>query len=186
MFIIKNNYYLYIKNTKDIDLNHIKKNKKITIIYRNEGIKEKSEDLCKFRKHCKAKSFKFYISNHISLFRICRADDLYLSSYNKKTYLNKNLKLIGSAHSFKEINEKIKQGCKTIFLSRLFETSYKNKKGYLDIVKFNLIINKYNITIIPLGGIRASNLNKLNMVNSKGLALLSEAKKKPAITSRLF
>ena len=118
--------------------------------------------------------------------RICRADGLYLSSYNKKIYLNKNLKLIGSAHSFKEINEKIKQGCKTIFLSRLFETSYKNKKGYLDIVKFNLIINKYNITIIPLGGIRASNLNKLNMVNSKGLALLSEAKKKPAITSRLF
>ena len=118
--------------------------------------------------------------------RNCRADGLYLSSFNKKIYLNKELKLIGSAHSFKEINEKIKQGCKTIFLSRLFKTSYKNKKDYLDIVKFNLIIKKYNISIIPLGGIRSSNLNKLNMINSNGFALLSEAKKKPAITSRLF
>jgi thiamine monophosphate synthase len=186
MFIIKNNYYLYIGNTKDIDLNRIKKNKKITIIYRNEGIEEKIEDLCKFRKHCKVKGFKFYISNKISLLKKCDADGLYISSFNKKIYLNKNLKLIGSAHSFKEINEKIRQGCKTIFLSRLFKTSYKNKRGYLDIVKFNLMVNKYNVTLIPLGGIRASNLNKLNMVNARGFALLSEAKKKPAITNRLF
>ena len=35
MFIIKNNYYLYIENTKDIDINNIKKNRKISIVYRN-------------------------------------------------------------------------------------------------------------------------------------------------------
>ena len=38
MFIIKNNYYLYIENTKDISLNYIKKNKKISIIYRQKNI----------------------------------------------------------------------------------------------------------------------------------------------------
>ena len=97
-----------------------------------------------------------------------------------------NIELLGSAHSFKEINEKIKQGCKTIFLSRLFKTSYKNKDGNFGVVKFNLIINKYKIPIVPLGGIRSFNLNKLNMVNSNGLSLLSEIKKKPAISSRLF
>ena len=186
MFIIKNNYYLYIENTKDIDLNSIKKNKKITIIYRNNDIQENKEDFYKFRKLCKLKKFKFYVSNQIKLFKACRADGLYISSYNKKIYLNKNLKLIGSAHSFKEIAEKIKQGCKTIFLSRLFETSYENKRGYLGVVKFNLIIEKYNVSIIPLGGIRSSNLNKLNLVNSVGFGLLSETKKKPAIASRLF
>ena len=111
---------------------------------------------------------------------------MYISSYNKKIYLNKNLDLIGSAHSFKEISEKIKQGCKTIFLSRLFKTNYKDKKGYLGLVKFNLLALKYKIAIVPLGGIKYSNLNKLNFVNSNGLALLSEIKKKPVITNRLF
>ena len=186
MFIIKNNYYLYIENTKNIDLNRIKKNKKISIIYRFNDIRENIVNLIKFRNQCRLKGFKFYIANNFDLFKNCKADGLYLSSYNKKIYLNRNIKLIGSAHSFKEINEKIKQGCKTIFLSRLFKTSYENKRSFFDVVKFNLIINKYKLTIIPLGGIKSSNLNKLTMINSDGLALMSEIKKKPVISNRLF
>jgi len=186
MFIIKSNYYLYIENTKNIDLNSIKKSNKISIIYRNNGTQESTERLYAFRKRCNTKGFKLYISNNIKLLRNCKADGLYLSSFNKKIYLDKNINLIGSAHSFKEINEKIKQGCNTIFLSRLFETSYKDGKIHLGLVRFNLITSKYRIAIVPLGGIRNSNLNKLNLINSNGLALLSEIKKKPAITSRLF
>ena len=186
MFIIKNNYYLYIENSKNIDLDRIKNNKKISIIYRPDDIKENIEDLIKFKNHCKLKGFKFFIANNSRLFMSCKADGLYLSSYNKKIHLNTNIKLIGSAHSFKEIHEKIKQGCKTILLSRLFKTSYVNKKSFLDVVKFNLINNKYKLSIIPLGGIRNSNLNKLNMINSDGFALMSEVKKKPVITNRLF
>ena len=125
MFIIKNNYYLYIENTKNINLNHIKSNKKISIIYRPSDVKENIVDLIKFKNHCKIKGFKFYIANNSRLFKNCKADGLYLSSYNKKIYLNTNITLIGSAHCFKEINEKIKQGCRTIFLSRLFKTSYE-------------------------------------------------------------
>jgi thiamine monophosphate synthase len=186
MFIIKNNYYLYIENTKNIDLNYIKNRKKISIIYRNNNIQENIKDLFEFRKQCRKKGFKLYISNNIQILRDCNADGLYLSSFNKKIYLNKNLNLIGSAHSYKEIHEKIKQGCKTIFLSRLFETSYKDKKNYFGIMKFNLISLKYKVKIVPLGGIRNSNLNKLKLINSSGLALLSEVKKKPVITNRLF
>ena len=177
MFIIKNNYYLYIEKTNDIDLSRLKKNRKISIIFRDRDKQQSIKQLYKFRKQCKTERIKFYISNNIKLFKACKADGLYLSSYNKKRHLNKNLNLIGSAHSFREINEKIKQGCNTIFLSRLFKTNYKNKKGYFDIIKFNLIKKKYNINILPLGGIKGSNLNKLNMINSKGLALLSEVKK---------
>ena len=186
MFIIKNNYYLYIENTKNIDLNYIKKSKKFTIIYRNNNTKERVEKVCNFKKQCDAKGFKLYIANDVKLLKDCKADGLYLSSFNKKIYLNKNLNLIGSAHSYKEINEKIKQGCKLIFLSRLFKTSYRDKKGHLGLVKFNLFTRKYKMTILPLGGIRESNLNKLRLVNGNGLALLSEIKKKPAITRRLF
>ena len=186
MFIIKNNYYLYIENTKNIDLNCIKKSKKISIIYRFKNIQESIETLSKFKKKCAVRGFRLYIANNIKLFKSCKADGLYLSSYNKKIYLKKNINLIGSAHSFKEINEKIKQGCKTIFLSRIFKTSYKDKKGHLGPIKFNLMINKFRITLVPLGGIKNANLNKLNLVNSSGLALLSEIKKKPAISNRLF
>ena len=186
MFIIKSSYYLYIENTKDINISSIKKNIKIFIIYRNNNTTEDIHNLTKFGKMCKQKGFKLYIANNYTLAKICKADGVYISSYNKKRYLKKGLNLIGSAHNFREINQKLKQGCRTIILSRLFKTSYKDKKGNLGIVKFNLIKNKYSNNIIPLGGINSFNLLKLNLVNSKGFALLSEVKKKPVITNRLF
>jgi thiamine monophosphate synthase len=186
MFIIKNNYYLYIENTNDVNLNLIKKNRKIFFIYRNNNINENLEKLKKFRKKCHEKGFKFYVSNNLELFKKCKADGLYVSSFNKKFYQKNQLNLIGSAHNFREINQKMKQGCKTIFLSRLFRTSYKKKRSYLGLVKFNLIARKYMLNIVPLGGIRSANLNRLNIIYSNGLALLSEIKKKPVITNRLF
>jgi thiamine monophosphate synthase len=186
MFIIKKYYYLYIENTKDINLNNIKKNKKIIIIYRNKGAKTDIVALIKFSKQCKKKQFKLYIANNLKLANKCKANGVYVSAYNKKIYLNKKLNLIGAAHNYSEINNKIKQGCKTIILSRLFKTSYNYKKSYFGIVKFNLIKKNYSINIVPLGGINAFNLLKLNLVKSDGFALLSEVKKKPAITSRLF
>ncbi len=186
MFIIKNNYYLYIENTLSINLEHLKKSKKIIIIYRNNGDPENYQKLYNFRKKCKIKRFKFYVANNSKLAKECKADGIYVSSYNKKNYLNYNFNLIGSAHSFKEIYEKIKQGCTTIVLSRLFKTTYKDKKSYLGIVKFNLIKNNYLINLVPLGGINDKNLLQLNLVNSNGFCLFSEIKKKPAISNRLF
>ena len=97
-----------------------------------------------------------------------------------------NIKLIGSAHNFKEINQKVRQGCKTIILSRLFKTNYKEKKDFYGILKFNLIKQKYNQNLIPLGGINNSNLLKLNLIKSSGFATLSGIKKKPVISNRLF
>ena len=186
MFIIKKNYYLYIENTKDIDIHNIKKNKKISIVYRNNKSSEILENLILFRKLCRLKGFKLYIANNYKLAKACKADGLYCSSYNKKKNHGGNLEVIGSAHNFNEIYQKIKQGCKTIILSRLFKTSYKNKRSYFGVIKFNLITKNYSIKIVPLGGINEFNLLKLNMLNSQGLALLSEIKKKPAISSRLF
>ena len=40
--------------------------------------------------------------------------------------------------------------------------------------------------LIPLGGIKLINLNKVKLVKSEGVAIMSEVKKKPAISSRLF
>ena len=107
-----------------------------------------------------------------------------MSAHNKKIY--KNFNTIGSAHNYSEINQKIKQGCKKIIFSRLFKTTYANKNSFFGIIKFNLIIKNSNFNLIPLGGIRNSNLLKLNLINSDSFAIFSELKKKPAIANRLF
>ena len=53
--------------------------------------------------------------------------------------------------------------------------------------RFNSFVLKNSKKIVPLGGIKLSNLNKMKSVNSEGFALMSEIKKKPAnIINRLF
>jgi len=184
MFIKKTNYYFYIYSIKSINLNLIKKNQKISIIYRNLSKKESFDKVAKFKKECKKKKFKFYVANNYALAKKIRGDGLYLSAYNKKIYHNINV--IGSAHNFQEINQKISQKCKIVFLPRLFKVDKKDKKAFLNIIKFNLICQKYNIKILPLGGIKEKNLLKLNLLKADSFALLNEIKKKPVIANRLF
>ena len=189
MFAFKNYYYLYIENTKILNLNSIKKRNRFIVIYRNARKNESIEALIKFRRKCKERGVLFFVANEYRLVNKLNADGLYLSAHNNSfKYLNyKNHKLIiGSAHNFKEISNKRTQGCKKVILSRLFKTDYKNKRGYLGVIRFNLIINNEKNNIIPLGGIRLNNLNYLKIVRTNSFAILSEIKKKPAISSRLF
>jgi thiamine monophosphate synthase len=184
MFIIKNNYYLYIENLKDINIDSLKTNKKINIIFRNHTYKN-TNDLIKFKKKCQQKSIKLFIANNLNTVKKVNADGLYISAHNKKKYFSNILK-IGSAHNIKEIREKINQNCREIIFSRLFQTNNKFKKSFLGVVRFNLLNINIKKKVVPLGGINNKNLLKLNMINSDGLALLSAVKKKPAISSRLF
>jgi len=191
MFAFKKKYFLLIENTKDINLKNIKIYNKFIIIYRNNGIMENISVLKEFRKKCRLRLIEFYIANDIRLCVMLKSDGIYLSSFNKSfkaSHLrNKNFKIIGSAHNFSEINYKIKQNCCYVLLSKLFKVDYSKNSSFLNIVKFNLYMNKFNTKLIPLGGIKLSNLNKLKITNFEGLALLSEIKKKPTkIFSRLF
>ena len=191
MFLLKKKYYLFIENTRDFDLNLIKKRNKFNIIYRSQKIKEKESDIKHFRNNCKKKGILFYIANNIQLLIKLKADGLYISSHNRNLLLNCFSKLgfitIGSAHNYKEIEVKKKQGCTDIIYSRLFETSYENKKGHLGLLKFNALVRKTSVKLIPLGGIKAENMMKMNIVKCNSFACLSAVKKKPAkIINRLF
>jgi len=191
MFTLKNKYFLMIESIKDIDLSNIKIFRKFIIIYRNKSKPEDLNKILQFRRYCKIKKIDFYISNDLKLMNTLKADGLYISAHNKELNLiklrNTNYNLIGAAHNIKEINLKVLQGCSHIIFSRLFKTFYKNKKGSLGIIKFNLLKLYRKENLVPLGGIRLSNLNKLNIVKCNSFALLSEVKKKPAkILSRLF
>ena len=120
-----------------------------------------------------------------------KADGLYISAHNKKLNLSKirntKFKIIGSAHNYKELDVKKKQGCTSFIYSRLFKTKYDYKPGFLGIIRFNLLKLASKKDLVPLGGINYDNLNKLNLVNTNSFVLMSEIKKKPAkIFSRLF
>ncbi len=191
MLALKKNYYLFIENTREFNLNLIKIRNKFNIIYRNTSAKENIEYLISFRKNCKKKGIYFYVSNDTKLLTKLKADGLYISAYNKNlllnTYSKKGVKIIGSAHNQREIDIKIKQGCEVIIFSRLFKTKYPDKKGYLGIQKFNIISLRTRKELVPLGGISDKNLNKLNSIKSKSFACLSAIKKKPAnLINRLF
>ena len=172
MFAFKKNYYLIIESIKDINLSIIKKRHKFIIIYRNK------------------KNIFFYVANDLFLARNLKADGLYISAFNRKIRKpfsnNFKFKVIGSAHNFKEINIKKLQGCSKIIFSRLFKTSYEYKKSFLGIIKYNLIANLFGNQLVPLGGIKISNLNKLKTVDCEAFTVFSEVKKKPAIIDRLF
>ena len=190
MFILKNKYYLIIENIKDIDLKNIKVRNKFSIIYRNKKKSDSLKDLFKFRQKCKLKEIKFYVANNINLAVLLNSDGIYLSSFNKDlkslNYKKFHFNLIGSAHNYKEIYLKIKQGCSAIFLSKLFLVNYDKKAPYLGVIKFNNF-SKISKKLIPLGGIKYENFKHLRNVSSEGFAILSEVKKKPAnIINRLF
>lgn len=183
MFTFKKHYYLYIENSKQIDITKIKIRNKFSVIYRNYIRKEDVKNLMKFRNLCRSKNINFFVSNCKKLSVLLNADGIYLSSHNKERFYYNKI-IIGSAHNYKEICEKKRQGCKAIVISRLFKTSYKNKKSFLGLIRFNSFFGK---NYVALGGIRTSNLNKLKILQSDSIAILSEIKKKPTkIISRLF
>ena len=106
-----------------------------------------------------------------------------MPSFNKrpifyKNAIKKKFDIIGSAHNLKEINEKKKQGCTSIFLSPIFKTS-KSKK-FLGINKFNLLKLNKKGNFVMLGGMNENNLKKIKMLNINRVAGISFYKKKPA------
>ena len=191
MFALKKKYFLIIESTKDINLSNKKKVSKFNIIYRNKKENENIEDLHRFRRVCKEKRINFFVSNNIKLASTLKADGIYISAFNKDLRINRfknsKYKIIGSAHNIKELNIKIMQGCNEILFSRLFKTTYQDKLSYFGIIRYNLFKSKiFKKKLVPLGGIRLSNLNKLQFIKCDSFAILSEIKKKPAIISRLF
>jgi len=164
------------------------KNINIGIVYRNYKDENRENQLIKIAEACKKSRYQLFVSNDIKLAYKFKADGIYIPSFNKsKKFLNlekRNIKIIGSAHSQKEIHKKIEQNCKAIFLSPLFCT--KKTKYYLNLYKFNYLslLNKTNI--LALGGISENNIRKLKLLSIKGFGGIRFFKKKPASKRPVF
>ena len=182
-------YYYFID---EFNKNEIEKlSAQISLIYRNYHKKNDPNELKKLVMHCKNNRRKVYISNNLKDAIKYNFDGLYIPSFHKqlrfRNIAKKNLEIIGSAHNYKELDVKKKQGCTSFIYSRLFKTKYDYKPGFLGIIRFNLLKLSCKKDLVPLGGINYDNLNKLNLINTNSFVLMSEIKKKPAkIFSRLF
>ena len=165
-----------------------KKNKNIGVIYRNYNDENRESQLIKIAKACKKSRYQLFVSNDLKLAYKFKADGIYIPSFNKtKKFSNlekKNIKIIGSAHTQKEIHKKITQSCKAIFLSPLFYV--KKSKNHLNIHKFNYLTHLNKTSILALGGISKKNIRKLKLIDIKGFGGIKIFKKKPASKRPVF
>ena len=168
---LPNKYYFINK----FDTNIIEKlNKNTGIILRNYGSKIDLKSITNFKKFCKKKGYKFFLSNDVKLALKLKLDGAYIPSFNKDTEhlsfsFRRNFLILGSAHNNKELKIKEKQLVKIVFLSSLF----KKNKNYLGINKFKLLRKLTNMKVIALGGISNKNLKKLNLLDCFGFAGIS-------------
>ena len=180
MIFKKNNLYFFIEQLSEINLDYVKNIGAILILRKPNNYN--LQELMKFQKMCTRRSIHLYISNDVKILFKIKSDKFYISAYNKKYFahlkkINKKIHIIGSAHNIGEINEKLKQGCKKILLSRLFRTKYKNKRSWLGTTKFNLLTRKASAKFIALGGINKENFKQLKILNITGFAMSSDKKK---------
>ena len=167
-----NSYYIVSELNSKIKIN-LKKNSNINVIFRSEQKDYNNDTLKKIIKvniHNKV-----FIANKNNACPIRGLSGIYLSAFNKKMltsiYFQKN-SIIGSAHSFKEIREKIKSKCSIILLSPVLKSKKSRLMTPLGIIKFLLISQHFRATtLIPLGGINYP--NKLKNYGIKGFAGVS-------------
>ena len=171
-----NSYYIISEFNSKIKIN-LKKNSNINVIFRSELKDFNNETLKRIIKvniHNKV-----FIANKNNACPIKGLSGIYLSAFNKKKLITTHFQkrsIIGSAHSFKEIREKIKYKCSVIFLSPIFETKKDKQRKCLGIIKFLLISQQFkNVTMYPLGGIY--NPLRLRSYGIKGFAGISYFKK---------
>ena len=172
--------YFITEKLHELNLDYVKKTGAILIL-RNID-KYKNKELKKFSKNCSKRNISVFVPNNIKTLFFLNSNKFYISAHNKKSFrhlkkIKPNVEILGSAHNILEIKEKIDQGCDYIVLSRIFETSNKNKKGHLGTLKFNLLTRKFSKKFLALGGINAKRFKLLNILNIHGCVILKDKKK---------
>ena len=167
-------FYCFIDKYDKSLINNLKNN--VSVIYRNYSSKSHLQTVKKIKRICKKRGLKFFLSNNIKLAINLNLDGAYIPSFNKNLNFNsfslkKDFKLLGSAHTLKEIKIKEKQNIEYIFLSSLFKNN-KNKIS-LGIYRFINLKNLTKKNVVALGGIKKTNFNIIKKINISGIASIS-------------
>ena len=147
-----NSYYIISEFNSKIETN-LKKNSKINVIFRPK-VNDYNNQILK--RIIKTNIYnKIYLANKSNICPIQGLAGIYISAFNKKTVISsyfKDKSVVGSAHSIREICEKIRSKCNIIFLSPIFKD--KTSRKAIGMIKFLLMSNNFkNISFYPLGGI---------------------------------
>ena len=165
--------FYFIDEFKKKHLINLDKN--ISIIYRNYNKIYSENEVLEIKKFCLSTNRNLFIVNNIYLANKLKLDGIYLPSFNKNFSIlgkiDKRLKIIGSAHNFKEIEIKKKQRVDLIFISPIFKM--KKKSEFLDVHKFNTLSKITKKKVIALGGIKKENIKRIKMVHCSGFAGIS-------------
>ena len=151
----------------------------VHIIYRNYKNPLNIKILINLRNFCKKKGIKLYLSNNFKLALKLRLDGVYLPSFNKSTRYNcfkfkKDFDVIGSAHNVMELNTKIRQQVKSIFIAPVFKKKI-NKLGIYGFLKLRNFTNK---KLIILGGVTEKRMNMICYLKAEGFAAINYFQKK--------
>ena len=170
-----NKVYIFINDIDEAIAEKIAKIRNIQIIYDSHDFK--NEKFIKVRNYCIKNKIKFYILDSYKIAITNKLNGIIISHNNKtiKYFGNplckkQKLEIIGKVHSQAEYFFKIRQNCKTIMLSPIFETKKYSKNNILKVVKFNLISSNWRVDKIPLGGINNKNYKSLKMAKVKYFA----------------
>ena len=147
-----NSYYIISEFNSKIQIN-LKKNSNINVIFRPK-VNDYNNQILKLIIKTNIYN-KIYLANKSNICPIKGLAGIYISAFNKKTISSgyfKGKSVIGSAHSIREICEKIRSKCRVIFLSPILKD--KTNKKTIGMIKFLLIRKHFkNITLYPLGGV---------------------------------
>ena len=168
------NIFTFISNFKKEEILNL--DKKVGIIFRNYEKEQNKNELLELRQFCKMHNRKIYLANNLRLSVTLDFDGYYIPAFNnnlgiQKYNLKKDFLIFGSAHNALEIRTKEKQGAELIFLSPIFKI--KKYKRSLEIIKFNILVQKSQTKIIALGGINKKNIKKLKITNVYGFSGIS-------------
>ena len=165
--------FYFIDEFKKKHLINLDKN--ISIIYRNYNKIYSENEVLEIKKFCLSTNRNLFIVNNIYLANKLKLDGIYLPSFNKNFSIlgkiDKRLKIIGSAHNYREIIIKKKQRVDLIFISPIFKV--KKKSEFLDVHKFNTLSKITKKKVIALGGIKEENIKRIRMVHCSGFAGIS-------------
>lgn len=171
-------FYFFSNILNEIIIRNIIKFKNISIIYRPEI--ERSKNFIQIeiiKKFCQKNKILFYIADNYKLASFFKADGIFLSSKNKSfikpILFKKNFSIIGSVHNSYEFWLKSRQNCKTIMLSPIFSNKKYSKNKILNVNKFNLLSNHWNVDVCALGGINFDNLKKIKMCKASSIAFVT-------------
>ena len=170
--------YVFIDNFNFLIEEKIKKIKNIEIIYENTNIP--NENFFKVLKFCKKNKIKLFVLDEfktaikykISGFMIS-SDNKLISRLGSFELKKRNIEILGKAHNQLELYQKKLQGCEIIFFSPIFFTLKYSINKILGISRFNLISLKWNLKLIPLGGVNSSNYKKIMMTKAIGVGVKS-------------